>query len=198
MFSIEFWVNGSALPLVDFDVGPSWAGLLPISNNTNETRQVGRNTVDGAHFPVLIFLIHSSTFGFFLLVPKAASMTSSFGTTVISVNGYKLDHMRLGRTVVPDALHSKVFSKRTGSVLFHLNSYRCPFLMTSFSLFRGPTAKPSPRSMNTAGPISLPCSGSSSPSAQVSRKALRMSRTRTKSLNSLSDLCNNSSKYSLN
>ncbi|KAF9224578.1 alpha/beta-hydrolase [Gyrodon lividus] len=36
----EFWVNGSALPLVDFDVGPSWAGLLPISNNPNETRQL--------------------------------------------------------------------------------------------------------------------------------------------------------------
>ncbi|KAF9224576.1 hypothetical protein BS17DRAFT_766568 [Gyrodon lividus] len=38
----EFWVNGSALPLVDFDVGPSWAGLLPISNSPDETRQVGR------------------------------------------------------------------------------------------------------------------------------------------------------------
>ncbi|KIJ12916.1 hypothetical protein PAXINDRAFT_136623 [Paxillus involutus ATCC 200175] len=36
----EFWVNGSALPLVDFDVGPSWAGLLPISNSPNETRQL--------------------------------------------------------------------------------------------------------------------------------------------------------------
>ncbi|KAF8120710.1 Alpha/Beta hydrolase protein [Boletus edulis] len=36
----KFWVNGSALPFVDFDVGPSWAGLLPISNNSNETRQL--------------------------------------------------------------------------------------------------------------------------------------------------------------
>ncbi|KAF8833005.1 alpha/beta-hydrolase, partial [Paxillus ammoniavirescens] len=36
----EFWVDGRALPLVDFDVGPSWAGLLPISNNPNETRQL--------------------------------------------------------------------------------------------------------------------------------------------------------------
>ncbi|KAH0839339.1 Alpha/Beta hydrolase protein [Lanmaoa asiatica] len=36
----EFWVNGSALPLVDFDVGPSWAGLLPISDDPNETRQL--------------------------------------------------------------------------------------------------------------------------------------------------------------
>ena len=37
---LEFWVNGNTLPLVDFDVGPSWAGLLPISNNPNETRKV--------------------------------------------------------------------------------------------------------------------------------------------------------------
>ena len=36
----EFWVNGSNIPFVDWDIGPSWAGLLPISNNTNETRQV--------------------------------------------------------------------------------------------------------------------------------------------------------------
>ncbi|KAF8905762.1 Alpha/Beta hydrolase protein [Gymnopilus junonius] len=36
----EFFVNGSAIPEVDFDVGPSWSGLLPISGNKNETRQL--------------------------------------------------------------------------------------------------------------------------------------------------------------
>lgn len=36
----EFYVDGTSLPLVDFDVGPSWAGLLPISNSPNETRQL--------------------------------------------------------------------------------------------------------------------------------------------------------------
>lgn len=36
----DFYVDGATIPLVDWDVGPSWAGLLPISNNTNETRQV--------------------------------------------------------------------------------------------------------------------------------------------------------------
>ncbi|KAG2053761.1 alpha/beta-hydrolase [Suillus hirtellus] len=36
----EFYVDGKSLPLVDFDVGPSWAGLLPISNSPNETRQL--------------------------------------------------------------------------------------------------------------------------------------------------------------
>ncbi|RPD60583.1 alpha/beta-hydrolase [Lentinus tigrinus ALCF2SS1-7] len=36
----EFWVNGSTIPDVDWDIGDSWAGLLPISNNTNETRKL--------------------------------------------------------------------------------------------------------------------------------------------------------------
>ncbi|KAG2134925.1 Alpha/Beta hydrolase protein [Suillus bovinus] len=36
----EFYVDGKSLPLVDFDVGPSWAGLLPISNSPNETRKL--------------------------------------------------------------------------------------------------------------------------------------------------------------
>ncbi|KIL59167.1 hypothetical protein M378DRAFT_169680 [Amanita muscaria Koide BX008] len=36
----QFWVNGSAIPLVDWDVGPSWSGLLPISSAANETRKL--------------------------------------------------------------------------------------------------------------------------------------------------------------
>ncbi|OSX60724.1 hypothetical protein POSPLADRAFT_1148075 [Postia placenta MAD-698-R-SB12] len=36
----EFYVDGANIPLVDFDVGPSWAGLLPISNKVDETRQL--------------------------------------------------------------------------------------------------------------------------------------------------------------
>ena len=35
-----FYIDGTTLPLVDFDVGPSWAGLIPISNATNEERKV--------------------------------------------------------------------------------------------------------------------------------------------------------------
>ncbi|KAI0951764.1 hypothetical protein AcV7_007768 [Taiwanofungus camphoratus] len=35
---VEFYVDGSSIPLVDFDVGPSWSGLLPISNRRDETR----------------------------------------------------------------------------------------------------------------------------------------------------------------
>ncbi|RAL58572.1 hypothetical protein DID88_003348 [Monilinia fructigena] len=36
----KFSVNGSAIPDVDFDVGESYAGLLPISREANETRQL--------------------------------------------------------------------------------------------------------------------------------------------------------------
>ena len=39
--SLEFYVDGANIPEVDFDVGPSWSGLMPISGNANETRQVG-------------------------------------------------------------------------------------------------------------------------------------------------------------
>lgn len=64
LLGIEFWVNGSSIPLVDFDVGDSWAGLIPISNATDETRQVRalkyvhsrslRQMVDSSHLVVLL------------------------------------------------------------------------------------------------------------------------------------------------
>ncbi|KAE8448109.1 hypothetical protein EG329_009874 [Mollisiaceae sp. DMI_Dod_QoI] len=38
--TVEYWVNGSAIPEVDFDIGDSFAGLLPISKDANETRQL--------------------------------------------------------------------------------------------------------------------------------------------------------------
>jgi carboxypeptidase D len=45
----EFYVDGTTLPLVKFDVGPSWSGLIPISAAANETRKVqflGNSTGD--------------------------------------------------------------------------------------------------------------------------------------------------------
>lgn len=36
----EFLVNGKTIPEVNFDVGPSYSGLLPISGAANETRKV--------------------------------------------------------------------------------------------------------------------------------------------------------------
>ncbi|KAJ6579578.1 alpha/beta-hydrolase [Mycena vulgaris] len=36
----KFFVDGTTIPEVDFDVGPSWSGLMPISANANETRKL--------------------------------------------------------------------------------------------------------------------------------------------------------------
>ncbi|KZS90898.1 alpha/beta-hydrolase [Sistotremastrum niveocremeum HHB9708] len=36
----QFYVDGTTIPEVDFDIGPSWAGLIPISNSSHETRQL--------------------------------------------------------------------------------------------------------------------------------------------------------------
>ncbi|CAA7269655.1 unnamed protein product [Cyclocybe aegerita] len=36
----EFYVDGTSIPEVDFDIGPSWSGLLPISGDQNETRKL--------------------------------------------------------------------------------------------------------------------------------------------------------------
>ena len=36
----EFAVNGAAIPAVHFDIGESYAGLLPISDRLNETSRL--------------------------------------------------------------------------------------------------------------------------------------------------------------
>ncbi|KAI0825257.1 alpha/beta-hydrolase [Trametes gibbosa] len=36
----EFFVDGRSIPDVNFDAGPSWSGLMPISNHPNETRKL--------------------------------------------------------------------------------------------------------------------------------------------------------------
>ncbi|KII95995.1 hypothetical protein PLICRDRAFT_97584 [Plicaturopsis crispa FD-325 SS-3] len=36
----QFFVDGTTLPDVNFDAGPSWSGLLPISSDPNETRKL--------------------------------------------------------------------------------------------------------------------------------------------------------------
>ncbi|TFK67288.1 alpha/beta-hydrolase [Pluteus cervinus] len=36
----QFWVNGTTIPDVDFDVGDSWSGLIPISSDPKETRKL--------------------------------------------------------------------------------------------------------------------------------------------------------------
>ncbi|CAE6369106.1 unnamed protein product [Rhizoctonia solani] len=36
----DYLVDGTKIPEVNFDVGPSWSGLMPISGNANETRKL--------------------------------------------------------------------------------------------------------------------------------------------------------------
>ncbi len=38
--NVEFVVNGTGIPDVPFDIGESYAGLLPISSAANETREL--------------------------------------------------------------------------------------------------------------------------------------------------------------
>lgn len=38
--ALEFSVNGRALPEVDFNIGESYAGLLPISSNPKDHNQL--------------------------------------------------------------------------------------------------------------------------------------------------------------
>jgi len=65
---LEFFVDGKSIPDVDFDVGPSWSGLLPISGDKNETREV---------WHPLRSNIHSWT----SLMPMRAVSSSSSGSS---------------------------------------------------------------------------------------------------------------------
>ena len=74
----EFYVNGTKIPLVDFDVGDSWAGLLPISSHPNETREVCWCAYT---YPVYkrIPTPASFSFGTILQLRMVAKMISYFG-----------------------------------------------------------------------------------------------------------------------
>lgn len=49
----EFYVDGATIPEVDFDVGPSWSGLMPISGNANETRKVCSHHGPSAEYGIM-------------------------------------------------------------------------------------------------------------------------------------------------
>jgi hypothetical protein len=65
-------VDGRSIPEVNFDVGPSWSGLMPISGAANETRKVQlfklANATDETsaqfslnHFPVVLLVLPSGS-----------------------------------------------------------------------------------------------------------------------------------------
>ena len=43
--STAFYVDGTTIPDVNWDIGPSWSGLMPISSHPNETRKVNKSGV---------------------------------------------------------------------------------------------------------------------------------------------------------
>ncbi|KAL0581358.1 hypothetical protein V5O48_000734, partial [Marasmius crinis-equi] len=54
----QFFVDGTTIPEVNFDAGPSWSGLMPISGDPNETRKLFFwfwPTSDIAHTKNLLF-----------------------------------------------------------------------------------------------------------------------------------------------
>jgi carboxypeptidase D len=73
----EFYVKGTKIPLVDFDVGDSWAGLLPISSHANETRKVCPCAYTLCTKSMLIPA--SFSFGIFLRLRMVAKTTLYFG-----------------------------------------------------------------------------------------------------------------------
>ena len=145
-------MDGTTIPEVDFDVGPSWSGLLPISRNKNETRKVRI-----CHF--LLFnlfevyicsLLASSSFGFSLPDLKGVRMTLSFGWFTIAMQRLVLvSDSCVGRMVDQDVLPLKGFFKRTGYVNDVLVFESTNIL--SISLFPGVTDKPNRHQISSVG-----------------------------------------------
>ena len=70
---VAFYVDGTSIPDVDWDIGPSWAGLLPISGNEDETQQVGRCRSSG--YPLLTL---------------SKPLSCSFGSSHLGLRGVKI------------------------------------------------------------------------------------------------------------
>jgi hypothetical protein len=92
----QFYVDGANFPEVDFDIGPSWAGLLPISSEAGETREL--------------------FFWFFPPGPEGSLDDLIFWCVSLPCVGRCL--FNIGPTEVPDARLSKVLSKKMESVHF--------------------------------------------------------------------------------
>jgi len=67
----EYYVDGKSLPFVNFDVGPSWAGLIPVSPAANETRKVQSQGNSSGEFS-LVLLTSQLFFWFFPPGPEVS------------------------------------------------------------------------------------------------------------------------------
>jgi len=67
----DFYVDGTSIPLVNFDVGPSWSGLIPISSSPNETRKVWLYGISTNAFR-LVLLVLQLFFWFFPPGPEGS------------------------------------------------------------------------------------------------------------------------------
>ncbi|CDO76355.1 hypothetical protein BN946_scf185011.g19 [Trametes cinnabarina] len=87
----EFYVDGTSIPDVNWDIGPSWSGLLPISADPNETRQLffwffppgPQGSLDD-----LIFSVMCRSLG----PPLGRVARPDFGRAIVTVTGGLADH----------------------------------------------------------------------------------------------------------
>jgi carboxypeptidase D len=65
-------VDGTKIPLVDFDVGPSWAGLIPIGGAADETGKVKLFKLGNCDFGLVALLISQLFFWLFPPGPEGS------------------------------------------------------------------------------------------------------------------------------
>lgn len=109
---LEYYVNGATIPLVNFDVGPSWSGLIPISSAANETRKVLETFSDDG----FALLIPQLFFWFFPPGPEGSLDDLIFWYAVILVHIWLVcssTGLPKGQTEVLVARRWRVPSKKT-------------------------------------------------------------------------------------
>ena len=175
----EFYVDGTTIPEVDFDVGPSWSGLLPISGDPNETRKVSRCWIGVIHWiydliclTAVLLVLSSRTSRqrrrSNILVRIRLSLLPEWGNSFLHPILFK------GQMEVPGVHLWKVCYKRMGYDSFKV--YQFQSSLVSLSLSRGDSDRPNQHRINIAGPISPTSFILSSQSELGTRKAPQMLR----------------------
>jgi hypothetical protein len=118
----EFYVDGTTIPDVDFDVGPSWSGLMPISSNKNETRKV---TFLAKHLRERGLTLLAVVFLVFPTRPaRQFGRPHILVRSVAGPNTLKCSfNLTLGQMAARDVRRWKVYCKKTGWVQHLMQSY---------------------------------------------------------------------------